>query len=333
MSATPKIDVVELIERIQPRIDAVEQERGRSRARLIRNLVLIAAAAVILALVVLLTDAGFGLALLPLILALVAGLVLLQRAQKHWSAAAQKELVPLVCESISDDLEYRNALDSDDFVAPFDALDLVGSWSRADLAHLIRGRHHQTRFEMVHATLERVSRDKDSNDSTSTVFHGLLGRVELPMSVDPGFSIRPNFGWFIKKLTPKTIPTGDAEFDETFLVTPERGAELDSSQVEAVLTPEWRRALLAINAGEGRQVNNRPALAAGFKYDSFYFSLSRYEVGRALGPIKTERARPFLDVGHVLARESRLVDGVETMVDDVCVIHRIIDRLRPVLRG
>lgn len=332
MSAKPEIDVAVLIERIQPRIDAVERDRESRRVRLIRNLVLVAVFAVLLALALLWTGAGAGFALAPAILAVIAGLFLLQRAQKRWTTAAQEELVPLVCESIDADLEYRNVVDSDDFVAPFDALDLVGSWSRAELAHLIRGRHHQTRFEMVHATLERVSRDKDSNDSTSTVFHGLLGRVELPMSVDPGFSIRPNFGWFIKKLTPKTIPTGDAEFDDTFLVTPERGAELDSSRIEAVLTPEWRRALLAINQGEGRQVNNRPALAAGFKYDSLYFSLSRFEVGRTLGPIKTERARPFLDVGHVLPRESRLVDGVETMVDDVCVIHRIIDRLEPALR-
>jgi len=332
MSTIPKIDIAELIERLQPRIDAVERKRQNSRVRLIRNLVLFAAAAVILALTLILTGAGFGFALLPLIVGVVGGLWLLQRVQKRWSASAQNELVPLICESISDDLEYGNTLDSDDFVAPFDALNLVGNWSRANLAHFLRGRHDQVRFEMVHATLEHISRNKDSDDSANTVFHGLLCRIELPMSVDPGISIRPNFGWFIKNLASNAIPTGDAAFDETFLVTPERGAELDASQVESVLTPEWRRALLAINAQEGRLAYDRPALAAGLKYDSLYLSLSRYEAGR-LGPIKTERPQPFLAVGHVMPRQSRLVDGIETMVNDVCVIHRIIEKLQPLIQG
>lgn len=317
--------------RVQPHVDQLERERLELRRRVMRHGVMIGVASVVLALVVfiVLRSSAPGLAVVPLVAGAVFVIVRITRGQKQWKQRAHGELVPIICDSLDDDLQYELAVPVANFLAPFEALNLVGNWNRDELEHYFRGEHRQLKFEMAHAELDRVSRGK--NQSATTVFYGLLYRIQMPFEVETGVSIRANFGWFSKTFGRQAIATGDRKFDETFLVTLEKGAEQSEEWVRNTVAAELRQALVEINDNEGRLAYGRPAFHAGMKYDSLYLALSRYEEGKALGSIKVERRRPFLEVGHCLASQSKLEQGMEAMIEDIRSVYRIIDRLAPAL--
>jgi len=188
--------------------------------------------------------------------------------------------------------------------------------------HLLRGEYRGRRFEMAHADLRSRSSGKDSSDSE--VFKGLLFRIQTQANFEPGLSIRPNFGLFVKAFGKRAIPAGNEAFDALFLVSPDDGSALDTEQLNRVLTPDWQRALVALNESLGTvPITGHPRLHAGLKYDAFYMTLTLQERGR----FRTLRSRPFPDVGHVLAAESRLEHDLHKLIEDVGNIYRIIDQL------
>jgi hypothetical protein len=329
-SNTPDPD--KLIERLQPKLQQLEQTRLDIRQKALKQMGAIAALAIVVALVLALIigigtpNSGIG------VFALFGGMawivILVPRGQKKWKEQAQRELAPIVCEAIDDNLDYQSEVSSGEFVKPFEVLELVGEWNLGGAEHHFRGQHRDMKFEMAHGDL-RSSRGTGKDSGTVPVFYGLLCRVQVPLEVDPGLSIRPNFGWFSKTFGKHAVATGDEQFDKSFLVSVENNSEKGPEVIKRVLTPELRESLLTINAREGKLAYNRPTFHAGFKYDSFYLALTFEEEGRSFGPIRTERRRHFLDVGHYLARESKLESGIKRMIDDINTIYRVIDMLEP----
>jgi hypothetical protein len=332
------IDPDRLIERVRPRLSELEKQRLDIRAGAIRRFAVIGVITLVVAVGVAIfaaINAGPNAAGIS-VFVLAGGAVwiglLVPRAQRRWRDRAFRELMPEVCETFGEALEYERSVSGRDWVKPFEALELVGQWNRGGVEHHFSGEYHGTRFEMVHADLHSES-GAGKNRSSVPVFYGLLFRIQIPVNVDPGLSIRPNFGWFARTFGRRAVPTGNKGFDETFLVSVEGGGQNGEGVVAQVLTPSLQQALLELNRSEGRLAFGRPTFHAGFKYDSLYLALSRQEEGRAFGPIRTERRRPFLDVGHCLSTESRLEAGVRAMVDDIGTVYRVIEALRPALES
>lgn len=322
-----------LIEHTRSQLVELERARLELRRKSMRLFIIIGAITIVVALALAVTMAwvaepnAAGMAVFPLAGGAVWIGLLIPRRQRRWKERAHGELVPIVCNALDANLDYRQKVAGREFLKPFEALELVGQWNRGGAEHHFRGQHDGIRFEMVHADLHSES-GAGKNRSSVPVFYGLLFRIQTPMDVDPGLSIRPHFGWFTKVFGKQAVPTGNADFDKTFLVSIEGGGEHGPEEIRRVLTPQLQQALLELNETEGRLTFDRPTLHAGFKYDSLYLALTRQEEGRSFGPIRTERRRPFLDVGHFLASESKLEPGVRAMVDDIGTAYRVIDRLK-----
>lgn len=327
-SATPDPDRV--VERLRPRLAELEKERQATRQSAFRwfttlgvaTLVVAIAAAVAMAMQA--GNAGAGIGTIPLVGGVVWIMISASRYQARWKERVGRVLIPEVCEAFDADIEYQAEADSS-FVKPFNALELIGSWNRGEVKHLLRGEYRGRRFEMVHANLRSRSGGKDSSDHQ--VFNGLLFRVQTHENFDPGLSIRPNFGWFTKAFGKRAVPTGNEEFDSVFLVSVDDGSALDTEDLNRLLTPDWQHALLRLNEELGTMPQGQSRLNAGLKYDAFYMALTLEEEGRSFGPIQTLRARSFPQVSHVLARESTLEQDLHQLIVDTGTFQRIIDCL------
>ncbi|QOC23180.1 hypothetical protein IC757_03210 [Wenzhouxiangella sp. AB-CW3] len=320
-----RIESDQLLERLQPKLDELEKERQETRQSLLKlfavigavTLVAVIAAAVALALVTEASGALIG--LFPLMIGALVMFKFADGRQKRWRARVAEALVPEICEQFDGEMEYR-ADASTDFVKPYTTLGLVGRWTRGEVQHLLHGEYRGRRFEMVHADLR--SGGNDNNDSK--VFKGFLLRIQTQASFEPGLYIRPNFGLFAKAFGKRAVPTGNKGFDDRFLVSTDDGQALDSDQLNALFTPDWQQALLAIDETMGPMpITNHSRLSAGLKYDAFYMTLDRSEVGR----LRNLRERSFPDVNHLLSSESALEESLRKMVDDVLVCPRVIDQL------
>ena len=325
-SKTPdRTDSAGLVERLRPKLGELEKERQETRQSLLKLFAVIAAVtlvAVIAAAIALASVAGANAAsigVFPLIIGAIVMFKFAHSRQERWRARVARVLVPEICEQFDGEVEYQ-ADASRDFAKPHTTLGLVGRWSRGEVRHLVRGEYRGRRFEMAYANL----RAGGGNNSDSKVFKGLLLRIQTQASFEPGLCIRPNFGLFVKAFGKRAVPTGNKDFDEQFLVSTDDGQTLDSQQLNALLTPDWQQALLAINDAMGPMpITNHSRLSAGLKYDAFYMTLDLAEAGR----LRNLRERPFPDVGHVLASESSLEDNLRKMVTDVGTFQRVIDQL------
>ncbi len=326
---TPDLD--HLVEELRPKLDDLEQDRQSMRRSALRWFTLLGTVtlvAAIAAAVAMATAAGAnaaGIGVFPLVGGVVWIVISGSRYQRRWKKWVTDALMPEICQALDGDIEYR-AEANHSFVKPFNALELIGRWNRGEVQHLVRGEYGGRRFEMVHAALRARSSGKDSSDTQ--VFDGFLFRIQVHTHFDPGLSIRPNFGWFSKAFGKRAIPTGNQEFDSVFLVSTDDGSDLDAEQLSRALTPDWQDALLALHEELGTLPYGQPRLRAGFKYDTCYLALTLEEEGCSLGPIRTQRPRPFPQVGHVLANESRLERDLRKMVADVDTFRRVIDQFK-----
>lgn len=264
---------------------------------------------------------------LPLFLAVVLTLLLISRRQSAWVDHAGSKLIPEICKAYGDDIEYQKAGDKA-LVKPFNALELIGYWNRGTVKHVLRGEYGGHRFESGLADLRHHSSGgRKGNSSTRQIFYGFLFRIQLQARIEPGLSIRPNFGWFSKTFGKRAIPTGNEAFDSVFLISVDDDSPLDTDQLNRLLTPDWQQALLDLNEDIGTLPYNQTRLRAGLKYDTLYLALTMEEEGGQVGRVRTQRRRKFPDVGHLLAGESSLEDKLAPMIEDVGAFRRVIDRL------
>ena len=314
-----------LVERIEPKLADLKKELEANRRSAIRRLAVTAAvtvAAAIAVSIVMTLTLDTGASMLGIVPIFIGGVVIIRmilRQQEQWRAQVAGALLPRICEQFEGDMEYQAEADRN-FVKPYTALDLVGRWTSGEVQHLIRGKYRGRQFEMVYAHLRAGS----NRQGAGQVFQGLLLRIQTMASFEPGLSIRPNFGLFVKAFGKRAVPTGDEKFDSLFLVSPDDNSKLDTEQLNRLFPPEWQQALLAIHEDLGPvPISGQSRLSAGAKYDALYLAIGLEE----LGPMRSLRSRPFPDAGNVLTGSSALPEMVRKTVDDVLVGPRAIDRL------
>ncbi len=328
--ATETLDSDTLVERLRPNLDELERERQDRRRKaliwigVLGGVVLAVAIASALGMARQAGAQGAGFGTFPLIFGGVLLVLLGARLNKRWQKRFGAMMIPAVLEQIDSSFDYREDADKN-FVKPYSELELIGYWNRGEVQHRIDGSYQGRRFEMVHANLLNHSGGK--NSSTTSVFHGLLVRIQTRNNVEPGLCIRPNFGWFAKAFGKRSVPTGNEAFDDVFLVSPDDGSDLDTEKLNQSLTPDWQEALLAINKQLGITAHGQPKLSAGLKYDALYLTVALYREGRSFGPFRSERSRPFPEVGNLFSSDPDLEGSLRRLIDDIGTFRRIIDRL------
>ncbi|MFO7553447.1 MAG: DUF3137 domain-containing protein [Haliea sp.] len=307
---------------LAPGIATLTSERRTRRDRLLGQLRKTAMVAGALAL--LLLFAGGGLFMLALVGGVGFGAWLVNRTQKDWEEKVRAEIIPPVCAALGD-LHYQPKPADENFLAPFDALGLVGEHNRQVLEHYFSGSDQGRRFECLHARLNFQTKGK--RGTSIPVFHGMLFRIEHGSDVPAPVVILPNVTT-LKRQTGKTlVELGNADFDRTFLVSYDPTTIEGAALVHTVVTPALQTALLAINSDESRETVNVAALRVGFMYDSVYIGLSRWEQTSTIGGLKVERPRRFLQTRLLLREQADVHEAVATMVEDITTVHRIIAAL------
>ncbi len=321
---------------IAPRVEALQADRSGLRERTIRELkqlAVVTAGAILLVFVLFLSgvlQAGW-LVLLPL-LAVGLGGWLVWRRQQAWAESLIEAVMPSFCRFLGD-LRYARQGTDETYVDPFLALGLVGAANGRQLEHFIEGRHRGTSFNLVHAQLSQRSGGK--NKSTSSVFQGLLFRIEVPTPVPLPIVIMPRFARLpgplalLQRRANDKLPEiaiDQPDFAEKFVVRAELADPADAAAVRAFLTPGFLTALVAIDEAEAKRSYGLAGLSAGFAGDTFYLTLSRQHLS-SIGPIKVERPKGFLETGWFLRRDLDLEAAIHGMFADIGIAHRVIDRL------
>ena len=307
---------------LAPGIATLTSERRVRRDRLLRQLR--KTAMVTAALVVVLLFTGGGLTMLAVVGGVGYGAWLVNRTQKDWEEKLRAEVIPPVCAAFGD-LHYQPKPAEDNFLAPFDALGLVGDHNRQVLEHYFRGSDQGRRFECLHARLNFQTKGK--RGSSTPVFHGMLLRIEQGSEVPAPVVILPNVTTLKRQAGKTLVELGNPDFDRAFLVSHDTATADGEALVHAVVTPALQAALLAINSDESRETVNVAALRVGFMYDSVYIGLSRWEETSTIGGLKVERPRRFLQTRLLLREQEDVEEAVATMVQDITTVHRIIAAL------
>jgi hypothetical protein len=311
---------------LAPQFRQLEAERAERSQRLKQHIIASVAAGGTMALVVLviLGWSWRGIAFLVVLGGAGLAIYLALRAQRSWSSTVLAQVMPALCKAWG---EVRYQLDAPrkDFVDPFQTLHAVGNHNRRRLEHYFAGRAGARRFEMLHADLTLASGGR--NSSSTPVFYGLLIRIQLFAPVPLPILVAPNDRLFGKIRDMTQVSLELPEFNEKFMVHVPADRQDGPGRARDVLDSQWQQALLAVNAGEGRLIQNRAALRIGLIEDSCYIALSRWGGGGSVGKIRFERPRPFLDVPFVLKGTVGLEDSVRTMLDDIGVIFRVIEQL------
>jgi hypothetical protein len=321
---------------IAPKIEALQAGRSGLREGTLRQLKLLAGATAGLMLFFLVLSLfgvlpGGWLVLLP-IAATGFGVWLVWWRQQAFSESVIDAVMPSFCRFLGD-LDYRRRGTAANHVDPFEALGLVGVSNTRQLEHFIAGLHRGTGFDLVHGHLSHKSGGK--NRTTSTVFQGLLFRIEVPTAVPIAIVIMPRLSSLpgplalLQRRANDKLPeiaVDQPAFAAKFVVRADLADPADAAAVRAFLTPAFMAALLAIDEAEAKRSHGLAGLSAGFAGDTFYLALSRQHL-RSLGPIKYERPKGFLEAGWFLRRDLDLEGAIHGMFKDVGTAHRVIDHL------
>lgn len=309
-----------------PSLRQLEQEHLQRRQALIRQLAMILLSGALFGLVLVLIFgwAWRGLFVMAVILALVAGLFWLQRAQESWSERVIAELLPSICNAWGE-VCYVPEAPRQDFVDPFETLHAVGKHNRRCLSHHFSGRIGQRHFEMLHVDLSQSS--GGSNSSRTPVFYGLLICFQLTRPAPVPILILPKASLTGRIKSMVLVEPELAAFAEKFTIQVPHDLPTAPVQAQSFLDASWQQALLAINQTEGRGNDGLAAVRLGMIKDSGYLALSRWVPGAGIGSFRLESPQPFLQVPFLLRQSIRLEDSVRTMLDDVGVAFRIIGQL------
>lgn len=319
-----RLESDQLVERMRPKLDELKKEHQTARQSLLRSLAvigvvtLVAAVAVAVAAAITLDAGAAMIGLLPLMISFVVILKVTHGKQNRWRLRVAKLVLPELCKQFEGEVAYQAEADRA-FVKPFTKLELAGPWGGGEVQHFMGGKYRGRQFEMVYAHL----RAGGGEGGSSTLFQGLLLRIQTQTRFEPGISIRPNFG-LSTAFGKRAIPTGNKAFDELFLVSADDNSLTESEQVNQVFTPNWQQALLTINDQLGPMpFTGHSRLSAGLKYDALYMMLSLDEKGR----FRTLRHRPFPDAPHLLATEPSLERVLKKLINEAGIVFRVIDQL------
>ena len=313
-----------IIERLMPDVEALERWREAERKRLIVRYAVGVASALVLALIIGIIVGYLALLTIVLLPAAVIVLLLVSRQQKRWRVRVGARLVPAICEALGDPVEYQARADQS-LARPFVELEMIKRWNRGGLTHQVHGKRGGRRFQMAFADLRLRTGGK--NSSEERVFNGLLFRIQTALDIQPGLIVRPNGGELFKFFSRRSVATGNAAFDEKFLVGPDDGTDLGEAGINQLFPPEWQASVLALHESLGENALGGVRFQLALKYDSVYLTLPLDDGVKRIGALKSVGLRQFPDVNHLIIGGRPLSERLPALIDDVASYRKIIDAL------
>ena len=308
-------------QRVQPALARLEEERRARLGKAQRYAALPLGVAALFVLLALFRADGIEDKLLGSVLPAAFGGVIawfLWRMQAHrWSGSVAEAVMPAVCDFVGEmayDREARERFPLD----RLQALGMVGSFDRTNLADRLEGRYRDAPFELVEAHLTRTSSGGSDGDSkTTTVFDGILFRVGVPKPAPTRILIARDYGGMGNRLAGlftrgqgrgmSRVEMDHARFEAAFEVHAD-----DPTAARDYLPPAFLDNLLAIGESEGGRKGLK-GMRAGFQGDSFYLGL--------------EREGDFLAMGSLTTPVDAIEDDLHSVFEDIALVRRIIDRL------
>jgi hypothetical protein len=310
-------------ERLAPRLESLRRERAAQSGMTWFLIGMILAGHVgLLAFLYFmeLADEGFVVVML-----FTAGIGIFELVRRRSGTFGQR-LIAIVMPEISrflGEIRYDREGPGESFVAPFEALKLVGSSNGRTVEHHLSGAHRGTRFELVQAEL--LNRTRGRKGGSQIVFKGLLVRIQAPVPVSPGILIARDRGtlintvmeWFSisRRRAAHRVLMRDAAFERRFAVYC-----ADPETARRFITPGFMSAIRVIdNEVGGRSFlrslfpGSRAALTAAFEGDTFYMAI--------------ERSKRLLDTRTLLRSDVSIEDEIHAIFADITLLHRIIDKL------
>ncbi len=270
---------------------------------------------------------------MPVMLALLMGVILtlglaffrLDRKRARWQTHIHEQVLPELCEHIAGlaSVGYLNR----EFLRPFEKLGLVGDhWNRSRYGPHLRGRHRGLAFEFGSVVLSHRSGGK--NSSTETVFQGLLLRFRLPADVlapvvVSGKSLLSGRRHMV------AVDLGDPAFDDKLSVHVAQDAADPQALGQALLSAEWRAALLSLPNLEGEEDGRQVHFQAAFYQDSLYLALVRIGSQRPgpAGIVIQRPGRDFFALPLTIFLQPGLEEAALQLLEDACVGQRVAERL------
>lgn len=308
-------------DRIRPGLLQMEEERKARlrRARLHAALALVFGPGLGLAIFLGMGE-GFGtfLAVAVAILGLIAAFVLWNIQSSAWKGKVEDLVMPVVCDHVGD-LEYSSDGPAGFPVAQMRALRMLPNYDTVALSHDMRGTHHGTDFELVHARLATETRDSNGDSKTRTVFSGLLFRIEVPVEAPTPILIARDWGVVGNKLGTlfsggKRAGMPKVAFDHPAF---EAAFEVHANDPQAArdfMPNAFLDNLLTIGEESGRR--GAKSMTAAFTGRTFYLAL--------------ERSGQFMQLGSLTRPVTDMEDDLHGIFADIALVHRIIDRLHGV---
>ena len=249
-------------------------------------------------------------------LVLALGLVLMQWAQRSYANQVRKAVMRAICGAIGDlshDVGAAPDLDLDRLAQ----VGLVPDHARQRIDDVFCGRHRETGFTMAEVRLRRVGRGRRRR--SHTVFRGLIFAIEVPRPVsariliarDGGLIGNGMTGWIEGFGGMQRVALADEAFEARFEIYADR-----PEVALATVTPELCANLVALAAAQ----DGAPFQAA-FADGRFFVAMRR-------------RGNQFR-IGSVLRSTDLLEDEAARLLEEVQIVHRLIDYLhgdRPPLR-
>lgn len=318
----------QVLHKLSSQLPALEHERVQLAERSKRQLLLLAvtcagcALAARLGLDSVSTEVARVMPVLILFGGIVIGAWQIVKRQHYWKGRILDTVIPAI-RDVFGELSYQPAREAHDFLPAFVKLGLVGSSSKSQLQHYFFGSYKNAGFELLEATL------KSGGSDSKTFFEGLLLRIQRSDSSDQRLLITPRVSIQLlnKRGDMQEVLMGDPVFDEKFVVHHELKRTDGAAMARATLSEDFRCGLLEFHRLESRQASDMPGFVVGVMYDSLYMAVTRFQKTRSFAGIRMEGLVPFLDVRFFLFSESMLAAKVATMVEDIAIVHRVIDTL------
>ena len=291
---------------IAPHIKALEAERKQGGTRFMTTAVAFACAIMIMLGVLWPIDPRW--AAVATVFALAIGIGVLGSQQRKFRHRVRDLVMPAICK-VAGGLQHRTG---DAPGIPFDDLErlgLLGNHNRRTIDDVFEGRHRDTSFVMAEARLRYRSHGRRSR--TRTVFRGLIFAIEAPREIPARILIaRDNGavgnwlkGWIKGFSGLQRIAFPHPEFEARFAVYGDRAVVARDT-----ISPSMCDALVAL--AEGHQ--GRPIQGA-FLGRWFYLTM----------PKRGDRFR----LGSLFRSLDHLKDEAERVLQDVRIVHRVIDTL------
>ena len=303
---------------VEPQLAEFEFERKALLRKTHRNMVLIALAGIALvglAYLIWGNDSLPGAPIAGVILTAIALFIAPASAGDKWEGKLRDIVMPAICDHVGD-LTYSGG-GSAFSIDVFKDLKLLPKHDRAARSHLYRGTRNGTDFQMVHAHLTITTEGSNDQRKTTTVFQGLLFRIDLPHAAPGRIALMRDRGSVGNKVaealsfgSTRSLPKVSFDHD-TF----EAAFEVYADQPDAAkdfLTQAKRDALLQFGQDQGGGLGAQ-AFVAGYYGASFYMALERGGARMTMGGLNTS--------------VTEIEEDLHRVFDAIALAHSAVDTL------